>query len=146
FGQRNDAGVGSGIRHRIGVAFLAGDRGDVDDTAVARLYHVRRHGTTAEELAGQVYTQHALPFLDRIEHRRHVLAGDAGVVHQHVDLAELLQRTFYGHLHRLGIRDVGLGRAVEIPDLHARAGGAQPLDDRGADALRAAGDHCGPAG
>ena len=111
-GQRDHARLGGRVGHRVRVAFLAGDRSDVDDAAVARLHHVRRDRAAAQELAGEVDAQHALPFLDRVVDRRRVHAGDAGVVDQHVDLAELPR----GPCRPRRVGNVDLRRAVEIPD------------------------------
>src|SRR6185436_11705343 len=141
FRQRDYARLGCRVGDRVGIAFLAGDRGDVDDAAVLRLHHLRRDGAAAQELAGEVDAQHALPFLDGVVDGRHVLAGDAGVVHQHVHPGDSLQCFF----NRLRIGDIHLRRAVEIPDGDVGAGSFQALDDGGADALHATGDDRIPA-
>src|SRR3546814_9309259 len=60
-GQRDHAGLGGAVGRRIGVAFLAGDRGDIDDAAIALMLHRRHHGTAAVEHVGQVDIDHLLP-------------------------------------------------------------------------------------
>jgi hypothetical protein len=108
----------------------------VDDPAIFRLHHLRRHRAAAEELAGEIDAQHALPFLDRVVDRRHVLPGDPGVVDQDVDLSELFQ----SRRNRSRVRNIHPRRAVEIPDRDRGAGVLEALGDGGADALHAAGD------
>src|SRR5919106_4388882 len=49
FGECDEAAFGRAEGGGVGVAFLAGDRSDVDDAPVARFHHVRHHGTAAEE-------------------------------------------------------------------------------------------------
>jgi hypothetical protein len=90
-------------------------------------------------------TAHALPFLDRVVDRRHVLAGDAGVVDEDVDLAELREAGFHGRLHRIIARDVHFRGAVEVPYVHPGARGRQSLGDGRADAGDAARDDRGAA-
>src|SRR5205814_7245415 len=73
-------------------------------------------------------------------------SGDAGVVDEHVDLAELGDGSLHGAIDRRLIGDVDARRAVQIPDRHLRSGGLEALRDRRADALRAARHDCNPAG
>src|SRR5919198_1374909 len=58
-GERDQAAFGGGIGGGVGIALLAGDRGDVDDAAVARLYHVRHHGAAAEKRTVEIYIDYA---------------------------------------------------------------------------------------
>ena len=95
----------------------------------------------------QVDVLHALPGLERrLEHRGVVVGGDAGVVEQHVDAAELLGDLRVHLLHRVllghvdGQREVA-GRAVEQVDADdLRALALERLDGRGADAAGRARD------
>ena len=90
FGQRDDAGLRGRIGHRVRIALLAGDRGDVDDAAVVLRDHQRHDGAAAIELAVEIDAHHLVPGADRILPGRHVRPGDAGVVDQDVDAAERL--------------------------------------------------------
>ena len=49
FGQRDQAGLRGRIVRGVGIAFLAGDRGDVDDAAVFLLQHRRHDRLAADE-------------------------------------------------------------------------------------------------
>ncbi len=139
-GERDDPGLGRRIRHRVGIAFLAGDRGDVDDAAVSRLDHVRRDRAAAQELAGEIDSEDPVPLLDRIVHRGDVLPGDARVVHQNVNLAQIRDCLGSGVFDGCAIGNIHFRGTLQIPDPHFGAGLLQPLDDRRADALHAAGD------
>ena len=144
-GQRDHARLRRRVGDRVRVAFLAGDRGDVDDAAVLRLHHVRRDGAAAEELAGEVDAQHALPFLDRVVDGRHVLAGDAGVVDQHVDLAELCERALDRASTDAGSETSTRGEPSRSQIATLAPEACRRFDDGGADALHAAGDDRGAA-
>ena len=54
------------VRGRVGIAFLARDRRDVDDAPVVLRSHDRHDGAVAQEHAVHVDVEHALPRLDRI--------------------------------------------------------------------------------
>ena len=73
-------------------------RGDVDDPAALGLEHRPGHGLDHVEGAEQVRLEDLAPVLDRHPHDQ-VVAGDAGVVDQDVDLAERLEDWLD---HRLG--------------------------------------------
>ena len=76
----------------VRIAFLAGDRRDVDDAAIALLDHRRHDRFAAEERAVEVDAQHLAPFfVVRVPHR-FVDACDAGIVDEDVDLSERLER------------------------------------------------------
>ena len=74
-------GVGAGHR----VAFLAGDRRDVDDAAVAVLAHLRDGGPVGVEDAVQVDRVHALPLVVGHVDGVQRVAADAGRAHKHVE-------------------------------------------------------------
>ena len=59
-------------------------RTDIDDLAAARLLHVRIGGVRADERAGEVGIDHAVPFGDA-ERIRGLPDVDAGIVHQNVE-------------------------------------------------------------
>ena len=139
----------------VRVAFLAGDRGDVDDAAVFLLQHRGHHRLAADEGTVEIDAQHLAPFLEVGFPHRLVDAGDAGIVDEDVDLAERLQRLVAGLLDGGEIGNVDLegrdGRAdflrglfrkrqVVIPDRDLRAGCDEALGDRAPKTLRAAGD------
>src|SRR6267142_1592950 len=145
-GERDQSALGRSVGGRVGIAFLAGDRGDVDDAAVAGLHHVRYHGAAAEKRAIEVDIDDALPLAHRIVDDRHARAGDTGVIDQHVDASELGDGSLYSAVYRRLISDVDARLAVEIPDCDFRARCLQALGDRGADALHAAGDDRSAAG
>src|SRR5207249_2599172 len=140
----DDPGLGRAVGDRVRVAFLPRDRGDVDDAPVLALHHLRGEGAAAQELAGEVDLEHALPFLDGIVRGGNVQARDAGVVDEHVDPAEVGERLCRRAFYRRGIRDVdGAGLRGRVPDAGPRAGGLEALRNRRADALQAAGDDGG---
>src|SRR6266849_2759233 len=89
FGESDHAELGRGIRraHREGEP--AGGGGEVDDAAAARGLDQRHRLARAVEHAVQVDRDAALPVLgaDVLDLRRR--SGDAGVVHQHVEPAEM---------------------------------------------------------
>ena len=93
----------------------------------------------------RLIAQHALPFLDRVVDRRHVRAGDAGVVDQHVDLAELVDRPFAACFDRAGSATSTLGVPSRSQTATFAPEACSRFDDRGADALHAAGDDRGAA-
>ena len=92
----------------VGVAFLAGDGGDVDDAAVFLLEHRRHHRLAADERPVEIDAQHLAPFVEVGFPHRLVDAGDAGIVDEDVDLAERLQRVVAGLLDRGEIGNVDL--------------------------------------
>ena len=107
---------------------------------------MRHDGAAAEKGAVEVDIDDALPLAHRIVDDRQARAGDAGVVDEHVDAAELGDGSFYGGVNRSLVGDVDARLAVEIPDCDFRARRLQALGDRGADALHAAGDDRSAAG
>ena len=88
FRQRDQTGLRGRVVRRVRVAFLAGDRGDVDDAAVVLLDHRGHDRLAADEGAVEIDAQHLAPFLEIGFPHRLVDAGDAGIVDENVDLAE----------------------------------------------------------
>ena len=89
-GHAPDGPFAGSVGERGGCAPKPGDRRDVDDrSSAALLDHHRGDGLHAEEHAGLVDLGDPAVLLERgVEHLQH--PEDAGVVDQHVDVAELL--------------------------------------------------------
>jgi hypothetical protein len=123
-GQRDDAGLGGRIGGRVRVAFLAGDRGDVDDAAVTARLHAGGDRAVGVERAVEVDVDHPAPLLHRIGVHREVLARDAGAVDQDGNGAQFGLGLGDGALGVLRPRDVHADgqRLVDVPDGHMRAG------------------------
>ena len=141
---------------RVGVAFLAGDGGDVDDATIALGDHGGRDRLAADEGSVEIDAQHLAPFLEVGFPHRLVDAGDPGIVDEDVDLAERFQRGVPGLFDCGQIRHVDLdcddagadflGRLlceglVMIPDRDLGAGTDKTFCDGAPESLRAAGDH-----
>src|SRR6478609_3276424 len=141
---------------RVRIAFLAGDRGDVDDAAVILLDHARYDCLATNEGTVEIDAQHLAPLVEVGLPYRLVDAGDAGIVDQNVDLAERFQRGVAGLLHRGEIGYVDLERGdggadflgrpfrewlIVIPDRHPGSGHHEAFGNRAPETLRAAGDH-----
>src|SRR6266851_8771477 len=139
----------------VGIAFLASDRGDVDDAAVVPFHHVMHDRLAADEGSVEIDAQDLAPFLEVGFPYRLVDPGDAGVVDENVDLAEGLERGVARLFDRGEIRHVDLERGdagadflcgllgerlVMIPDRNLGAGGDKTLGDGAPKPLRAAGD------
>ena len=157
FGQRlghgDDRAFTRRIRRHVGVAFFAGDGGDIHDASVAALAHVRQHGPAEVERAVDVDVEHFLPFLVGIFPGGRGLAGDAGVVHQNIDAPLFAERLGDRRLHLIGMRDVDHqrkraldrpgdvagGSDIEIGNPHGSAGRRQPPRDRLPNSRRRAG-------
>jgi hypothetical protein len=100
----------------IRIAFLAGNRGDVDDTAITLLEHRRHYRLAADEGAIEIDVQHLAPFLEiRLPHRL-VDAGNTGIVDEDVDLAEGFFDVVPGAFHRGRLGNVDLERRDGIAD------------------------------
>ena len=70
------------------LARLSEDAGDVDDPTPALLHHRAQHCLRAQIRTGEVGIDDAIPI--RALHAQYKLVmGDAGIIHQNVDLAEL---------------------------------------------------------
>src|SRR5690606_1374898 len=156
-GEPYDPRLGRRVVGHAGEADLAEPGGDVDDRPFSPLDHRRHHLAGAEEGAGQVDVDHALPFLHgHLEERR--LGHDAGVVHEGIDPPEMLHHRPHHPGDLVGVADVGLERRRlppqaqdgcdralrSFPVLHVADGhvGARPgasHGDGGADAAAGAG-------
>src|SRR5262249_8550206 len=146
------------------VAGLADDRRDVDDAAGATLDHVLDGGLRQVERAGQVDRDDLLPVV--VGHLGHgPVDGDAGVVHQDVQPAVLLDdvadhatavfaaadvpvvqgdpATGIGGRH-LGEELLGRFGVAPVAGRDFRAVGGEVVADGGADAAGAAGDQGNP--
>ena len=87
-GEAVDARLGGGIIDLAVLAGLAVDRADVDDPAVAARLHAFEHRLGHVEAAAEIGVDDLLPLLVvHALHRR--VAGDPGIVDQHVDRAEV---------------------------------------------------------
>src|SRR5712692_8412386 len=95
---------------RVGVAFLAGDRGDVDDAAVILLDHRRHDRLAADEGPVEIDAQNLAPFIEVGFPYRLVDPGDAGIVDENVDSAERLEGGICRLFNRGQIRHVDLER------------------------------------
>ena len=115
FRQRDQAGLRRAVVRGVRVAFLAGDRRDVDDAAVTLLDHLRHDRAAGQERPDEVDLDDAPPDFG-VEFPGHaVAAGDAGVVDEDVDAAVRID----GRFRRRG--DVGLD--AQLDDLAACAAG-----------------------
>src|SRR6218665_235148 len=140
-----------------GIAFLASDRGNVDDTAVVAGQHVRNDRAVAMEQPVQVHVDHLSPLLDRIRCQRHSRARDSGAGDQHVDaaaqmscrcLGRSLARGPVGHVDP-DARGAGAELArgpverflADVPEAHGPAFSDKAFGKRQADAGSPAGDH-----
>ena len=141
-----------GLAH---LALLAIDRRDVDDPAEAALAHAFDHRTAHVEQGIEVGVDDVVPLVRRhlVEH---AVFGDSGVVDENIDRPEVLgdlgQPSYtvlvFGDVPFVDVDarlrlELGGGLVVGMigrRDLAARR--LQRLGDGGADAARAAGDHC----
>ena len=102
-GQTDHTGFRGRVVGLAGIAVYAHDGGHVDDAAAALTHHDRRHGM--DEVVGrlEIDVDHHIPlFLIHLEHQ--AVAGDAGIVHQHIDAAEILHDLVN---HLMGLLEVG---------------------------------------
>ena len=114
-GQRDHAGLGGRVVGGVGVAFLAGDRGDVDDAPVVLRDHAGHDRARADEGAVEVDAHHLAPFLDLGLPGLGVDAGDAGVVDEDIDASEALDGGVAGLGDRGGLRHVAGDRVDRSP-------------------------------
>ena len=88
-GEADQAGLGGGVVHLPHLPLLAVDRGDVDDAAIVPLAHALDGQAAEVEGGGEVDADDVVPLLAGHAVERGV-AGDAGIVDQHVDRSEIL--------------------------------------------------------
>ena len=110
--------LGGRVGGDVGRAVKSGQRGDVDHPSPAALEHAGQHGLGHEIGPGGVHVQVALPLGERGPRERCGF-GDARVVHQDVDGAELRDHRGHRGGDRSGIRH------VERHGEHGPAAGAQ---------------------
>ena len=106
-GQADQAGLRGRV---VGLAHLAGlpaHAGDLDDPSGLGPEHRPRDGLERVEGAEQVRLEHLAPRVDAHAHDQ-VVARDAGVVDQDVDLAERVERGLDQRLGRLRLSHVRL--------------------------------------
>jgi hypothetical protein len=156
-GEAVHAGLGGRVVGLAGLALFAVDRRDLDDAAPALFHHARHHLLGHVEHGVQVGVDDGVPVLAR-HLQEHAVAGDAGVVDQHVDgamlglgLGEGLDGGVpVGHVAHAGVEGVAqrlllvqplvevAGRAAAGDDLETVL--VQALADGGTDATHATGD------
>ena len=162
-GEPDDARLGRRVVGLPRIAVQTGHRRNVDDRAGARPHHAAHHLAAGHEGSGQVGHQHRVPVGALHAHHQPV-AGDAGVVDQHVDAPLFVQHRIDGGGRGLLVGDVDLppvhggsalggaplplrllrgGRTGQVVD--GRRLAQQRRHHRRADAARAAGDQCDPA-
>src|SRR5208283_4767507 len=88
---------------------LSKDAGDVDDAAPALLQHGADHRLDEQERASQVGVEDFVP-VGALHAHDQLIAGDAGIVDQDVDLAELREGGLHFGLDLLFVADVHLER------------------------------------
>ena len=154
-GEAVDAGLGRRVVHLAVLAGLAVDRADVHDAPELALAHALDDVAAHVEAAGQVGADDLVPGIEAHLVQRAV-PGDAGVVHQHLDRAEVLLDALDALATRLEIADVeaegrdpgavleclGAIGAAHVIGCHTVARRRQRLGDGAADAARPARDHC----
>ena len=86
--ELHDAALAGGVGRREAGAEDRHHRADIDDLAAARRLHGRVDRLRAQEGAGEVGLDHAVPFRE-IELVRRLADVDAGIVDENVDAAEL---------------------------------------------------------
>ena len=109
FGEVDEGGFAGAVGCAQAAGAEARDGGDVDDAAfllprcIPRItQHMRRAGLRAEERAGEIHIDHALPFLRGvIEHGFE--GGHTCIVHQMIDTAKL----------RNGLRDASVDLGLD---------------------------------
>ena len=157
--QFHDARLGNVVPDEILDAAEAVDRGDRDDAPAALLHHLTRGRLAAEEHAGEIHPQHAMPFGFRVIKKRRRVC-DAGIGHHHVEPTELRDDAVDERLHLIHVADVDVERhrlAAALDDLpgdllggvllhvaerDGRALRGEEQCRRAADPERAAGDGC----
>src|SRR6185437_4339863 len=108
FGEADQRRFRGGIGRGVGVAFLAGDGGDVDDAPVVLRDHRGDDGVAAVERSLEIDLHGLLQLGERIFPKFGGGAGYAGVVDQNVDTAEVLQCEREGAVDAPRIGDIDL--------------------------------------
>ena len=81
FRQGNHACFGCGVGRCVRVPFLAGNRGNIDDPAIAVGDHAWNHCLAAIEDAVEINVDNLFPLIDRIIDCRHHRTGYSRIVH-----------------------------------------------------------------
>ena len=106
FRERVETGLRGAVGRAAGKRILSRQAADVDDPAAAPLPQVRDGRVAVVEDAAEVRVDHRLPVGDR--HLRGILQqGDPGVVHEHVEAAETIDRLAHGRTDLSWIPDIG---------------------------------------
>ena len=129
-GQPDHRPLRSAVRRAQRKAEAARGGRQIDDRAAARGPDVRHGAARAQVLPGDVDLERAPPVLGRDLLDRSGRPGDAGVVDQDVDAAELLERQLEQAIDRCLVRDVGRNRR------HRGQLAAQPIERRLIDIAR----------
>src|SRR5262249_2258985 len=145
-GEADVAGLCRRVVRLPHLPLLAVDRGDVDDAAELAAAHALNNRAAHVEQRIEVGVDHCVPLL-RAHTVEHGVAGDAGVIDEDFDGADVRLDLFYAGATRLVRADVpferrnaGLGaellRRLVVAAViggHAIAGGLQCLRDGGPD-------------
>jgi len=157
-GHAGDRVLGGDVGQHVGRAVQASHRRGVDHAAGAGLVHVRQYVLHAEEGAADVDRDHLVEHGGVLLFQGRDLALDAGVVEEHVDAAERVDRRLHVGGDVLLLADVGPGDGdaaaatqrvargvqallVDIHQQHRRAFLEEAFGDLLADATGPAGDH-----
>ena len=114
-GQSNQARLGSRIVRLPRLADLTKDRSYVDNPSPALLEHGADHLLNAQVCRGQVGIEHSVPIGALHTHNK-LVAGDARIVHQDVDLAKLSDDRLARSLDLVFVGDVYRESAALPPD------------------------------
>jgi hypothetical protein len=127
FGELNNRGLGRAVRHDAGAGLDPADRGHIDDRSPAVFGHVPP-GLSGTRHQAQNVDRHDAVKIGQIviEETAMHLARDPGVVHHHVQTAELLD----GRCHqRAGLFGIGyVGRPKESIRAQPRGKGFAAVD------------------
>src|SRR4030095_14059641 len=88
------------VRTSKRVTLVPGNGRDVDYLPMLPLGHLRQDSLCTEECAGEVYRQSAIPVLPADLIDRRCRADNPGVIDEHIDPAETLERFAYKRLNR----------------------------------------------
>ena len=85
--ETDEPRLGRRIGGHAGIAFLAGDRGDVEYAAIAVLQHMRQHGLRRDQRAFEIDLIDAIEVLERNFMRLYIgLPHDAGAIDETMQL------------------------------------------------------------
>ena len=104
-GEADQSGFRCGVVGLSGLAHLAEDAGDVDDASPALFEHGADHRLNAEIGRSEIGLQNGVP-VGAFHAHDELVAGDAGIVDQDVDFAELGDDGFDGGFNLLFVGNV----------------------------------------